>query len=146
MAFSGVKRSGGDFNGKLNFDFAKVNLGSSLDPTSGEFTAPHAGHYYFSLSGVTGTTKGETTISVIKNNRNMYINEGNVKSGQNSVSYAWVEAMESGDKLSMTVTSNNLYADEENQVVLNGFSIVSISSILSLSSLSTFRTLAHPYT
>ena len=75
----------------------------------------------------------------------MNINEGNLRAGQNSFSYAWIEPMESGDKLSMTVTANNLYADEENQVVLNGFSIVSISSILSLSSLSTFRTLARAY-
>ena len=125
VAFSGVKRSGGDFNGKLNFDFAKVNLGSSLDPTSGEFTAPHSAHYFFSLSGVTGTSLGETTISVAKKGQIMNINEGNLRAGQNSFSYAWIEAMESGDKLSMFVTSNNLFADEENQVILNGFSIVS---------------------
>ena len=125
VAFSGVKRSGGDFNGKLNFDIAKVNVGSSLNPTSGEFTAPNSAHYFFSLSGVTGTSLGETTISVAKKGQIMNINEGNLRAGQNSFSYAWIEAMESGDKLSMFVTSNNLYADEENQVVMNGFSIVS---------------------
>ena len=55
----------------------------------------------------------------------MYINEGNARSGQNSFSYAWIQRMDSGEKLSMVVTSNNLYADAENPVILNGFSLVS---------------------
>ena len=125
MAFTGVKQSGGNFNGNLKFDNAKVNAGSSFNPNSGEFTAPKTAHYFFSISGVTGTTKAATTISVVKNDTVMYFNEGNVRSGQNSFSYAWIQRMNSGEKLSMVVTSNNLYADAENPVILNGFSLVS---------------------
>ena len=124
MAFTSVKRSGGDFNGRINFDAANVNLGASFNPESGEFTAPHSATYYFSLSAVTGTTKGQTSISVIKNGEILHINDANHHSGMNSLTYSWIESMNAGEKMFLMVTSNNLYADGENFVILNGFSLV----------------------
>merc|ERR1719323_2361596 len=75
VAFNAVKRRGGNFNGLITFDSADVNLGESFNPSSGEFVAPHTGNYYFSLSGVTGTNKGVTTISVSRNGEVFYVND-----------------------------------------------------------------------
>ena len=96
MAFTSVKRSGGDFNGRINFDAANVNLGASFNPSSGEFTSPHSATYYFSLSAVTGTTKGQTSILVIKNGEILHINDANHHSGMNSLTYSWIESMNAG--------------------------------------------------
>ena len=99
-------------------------MGESFNPSSGEFVAPHTGNYYFSLSGVTGTNKGVTTLSVTLNGEVIYIQDGNHRTGLNSISYSFIVPMTAGDKMLLTVTSNNLFVNEENFLFLNGFSLV----------------------
>ena len=125
MAFSGQKRSGGNFDGRITFDNSLVNVGGGFDPALGEFTAPLSTSYVFSLSAMTGTTKEHTTVTVHKNDEILFhINEGNVASGQNRISFSWIEDMHAGDTLKMFVVSNKLYANEENFVTFHGFALV----------------------
>ena len=126
MAFSGLKKSGFDFDGKVVFDEDNVNVGNSFNPSIGRFTAPHTAVYYFTISGVSGASKGYTTITIYKNGEKVLsINDGNNESSHNSMGYSWFESMNSGDTLELFVTSNNMYAIAENVFTFNGFSVVS---------------------
>ena len=88
MAFSGLKKSGFDFDGKIVFDEDNVNVGNSFNPSIGRFTAPHTAVYYFTISGVSGASKGYTTITIYKNGEILLsINDGNNESSYNSMSY-----------------------------------------------------------
>ena len=126
VAFSGLKKSGFDFDGKVVFDESNVNVGNSFNPSIGRFTAPHTAVYYFTISGVSGASKGYTTITIYKNGEILLsINDGNNESSHNSMGYSWFESMNSGDTLELFVTSNNMYADAENVFTFNGLSVVS---------------------
>lgn len=126
VAFSGLKTSGNDFDNKIIFDQAKVNIGSAFNPNIGRFTAPHTAVYYFTISGISGASKGYTSVTVYKNGEILLsINDGNNESSHNSMGYSWFESMNSGDTLELFVTSNNMYADAENVFTFNGFSVVS---------------------
>ena len=125
MAFSSQKRSGGNFDGRITFDSSLVNIGGGFDPVLGEFTAPLSTSYVFSLSAMTGTTKEHTTVTVHKNEEIIFhVNEGNIASGQNRISFSLIEHMNAGDTLKMFVVSNKLYANEENFVTFHGFALV----------------------
>ena len=125
MAFSGQKRSGGNFDGKITFDNSLINIGGGFNPVLGEFTAPLSTSYVFTFSAMTGTEKGNTTVTVKKNEAILFhINEGNVACGQNRISFSWTEVMNVGDTLKLFVVSNKLYANEENFVTFHGFSLV----------------------
>ena len=125
VAFSGQKRSGGNFDGKITFDNSLVNIGGGFDPVLGEFTAPLTTFYVFTLSAMTGTVKGHTSITVHKNEAILFhIHEGDVENGQNRISFSWIEEMNFGDTLKLFVVSNYLYANEENFVSFHGFSLV----------------------
>ena len=127
VAFSGLKKSGFDFDGKVVFDEDNVNVGNSFNPSIGRFTAPHTAVYYFTISGVSGASKGYTTITIYKNGEILLsINDGNNESSHNSMGYSWFESMNSGDTLELFVTSNNMYADAENVFTFNGLSVVSL--------------------
>ena len=74
---------------------------------------------------MTGTVKGHTTVTVQKNNENLFhIHEGNDYDTNNRISYSWIEFMSAGDTLKLTVVSNVLFADSENFVEFYGFSLV----------------------
>ena len=126
VAFSGLKKSGFDFDGKVVFDEDNVNVGNSFNPSIGRFTAPHTAVYYFTISGVSGASKGYTTITIYKNGEILLsINDGNNESSHNSMGYSWFESMNSGDTLELFVTSNTMYAEAENVFTFNGLSVVS---------------------
>ena len=126
MAFSGVKRSGGNFGGRITFDSATVNFESALNSTSGVFTAPSAGTYFFSLSAGTGTSRGQTTVTVSKKGAKSFeINEKNDQGTLHSLSYSWVETLNAGDTIVLDVTSHKLYVGGTYSVFFNGFSLVS---------------------
>ena len=125
MAFSGVKRSGGNFGGRITFDSTIVNFESALNSTSGVFTAPSSGTYYFSLSALTGTSRGKTTITVSKKGAKAFeINEKNDRGTLHSLSYSWVEQLNAGDTIVLDVTSHKLYVGGTYSVFFNGFSLV----------------------
>ena len=121
-----MKESGNDFQGKIVFDRANINVGNSFNPSVGRFTAPHNLVYYFTMSGVSGASKGYTTVNIFKNGEILLsINDGNEESSHNSMGYSWFESMNRGDTMEMFVTSNNMFADAENLFRFNGISVVS---------------------
>ena len=125
MAFSGVKKSGGNFGGRITFDSSAVNFESALNLTSGVFTAPSSGTYYFSFSALTGSSRGKTTVTVFKKGSKAFeINEKNVEGTMHSFSYSWVEPLNAGDTIVLDVTSHKLYVSGTYSVIFNGFSLV----------------------
>ena len=125
MAFSGVKKSGGNFGGRITYDSSAVNFESALNLTSGVFTAPSSGTYYFSFSALTGSSRGKTTVTVYKKGVKAFeINERNVDGTMHSFSYSWVEPLNAGDTIVLDVTSHKLYVSGTYSVVFNGFSLV----------------------
>ena len=125
MAFSGVKKSGGNFGGRITFDSSAVNFESALNLTSGVFTAPNSGTYYFSFSALTGSSRGKTTVTVYKKGAKAFeINEKNDEGTMHSFSSSWVETLNAGDTIVLDVTSHKLYVGGTYSVIFNGFSLV----------------------
>ena len=90
------------------------------------FTAPSAGTYFFSLSALTGTSRGQTTVTVSKKGAKSFeINEKNDQGTLHSLSYSWVETLNAGDTIVLDVTSHKLYVGGTYSVFFNGFSLVS---------------------
>lgn len=73
-----VQKQHSHYDGRIPYDIVILNLGEAMDPGSGIFTAPKAGVYSFSFSGVSymggTTTDGYYKVALVHNG--YYIGQG----------------------------------------------------------------------
>ena len=66
-SFSTFKRARVSLQTAIPFDIEVINIGNAMDITSGVFTAPKNGIYFFSLSGLANMNNGLFYVTLAKN-------------------------------------------------------------------------------
>ena len=84
--------------GKITFDEVKVNEGNDINLESGEFRAPLAGIYAFTL--LCFTHEESVEISVMKNNHKEHLFLQNTS----NISGSWIFHLEEGDMVHLETT------------------------------------------
>ena len=103
--------------GIIKFTEATINVGNSVDPNTGIFTATISGVFFFTFSSmtsmsVTGTgPTGNTEVEILKNDVRfniIYDNNGNKK--HNNLNSSWMMALQEGDQVKLKVKNGKLFA------------------------------------
>lgn len=128
----GLTNSGGvgPFNVETTLVYQKVfyNLGQAYNPTTGIFTAPQKGAYYFRFTAFDSRPNIVTGLTMYHNQRPV-LHAGSQTVGRNvHYSNATVLQMEVGDVVSMKIPPTYyLYDDQNNSCTLTGFLLYPLS-------------------
>ena len=125
IIFSAVRTKSGDFDGDVTYDSVPVNIGNGLVKKTGVFVSPRKAIYSFSVTAKSGYSNGQSVISVMKNGiLSFKITEGMDVDSANNINYNWIDRLESGDTLSLSVSGNKLYSGSSDHLLFQGFSLV----------------------
>ncbi|XP_053172537.1 complement C1q-like protein 2 [Scomber japonicus] len=128
VAFSlGLTDNGriGPFNTEITLKFSKVftNFGQAYSPTTGLFTAPVRGAYYFSLTIVDNRGNEECVVTLYHNDKRVLWNyDHNDDYGHTNLSNSMVLQLEKGDVVYMVLpASYSVFDDGNDRFTFNGF-------------------------
>ena len=113
--------------GDLTFDEAPINVNGGLNPQSGVFVAPRSAYYVFTLSAKSHTSAAKVSLDVLKNGILLFrIRDYNDLDSMNNIGYNFMERMDTGDTIKVSVTENHqgIYSDENDFIHFTGYSIV----------------------
>ena len=125
IIFSAVRKNGYVY-GDVTYNRVPVNIGNGLVKNSGIFISPRNAIYSFSVTARSGgSNAGQSVISVMKNGiLSFKITEGMDVDSANNINYNWIDRLESGDTLSLSVSGNKLYSGSLDHLLFQGFSLV----------------------
>ena len=119
VVFSGLRKNlhGGTSTivGDLTFDEAPINVNGGLNPQSGVFVAPRSAYYVFTLSAKSHTSPSKVSVDVLKNGILLFrIRDYNDLVSMNNIGYNFMERMDTGDNIKVSVTENHkgIYSDD----------------------------------
>ncbi|XP_044195899.1 cerebellin-1-like [Thunnus albacares] len=128
VAFSvGLTDAGavGPFNTDITLQFSKIftNIGQAYSPTTGVFTAPVNGTYYFRFTGFEDRSKNWLGIKLYHNDKRITGSyDGNYDDGTVMVSNGFVLQLEKGDEIYMVLTPDyGVSDDHNNRTTFSGF-------------------------
>ncbi|XP_062273495.1 adiponectin-like isoform X2 [Scomber scombrus] len=128
VAFSlGLTDAGqvGPFNTDITLKFSKVftNFGQAYSPTTGHFTAPVRGAYYFSFTTVDNRIYVGSVVYLYHNDKRVLWNHDyNDEYGHTNLSNSMVLQLEKGDVVYMVLpASYSVYDDRDDRSTFNGF-------------------------
>ncbi|XP_042255203.1 heavy metal-binding protein HIP-like isoform X1 [Thunnus maccoyii] len=128
VAFSvGLTDAGyvGPFNTEITLKFSKIftNIGQAYSPTTGVFTAPVRGTYYFRFTGFETRSSNWMGIYLYHNDKRITISDDiNDSHGYVSVSNGFVLQLEKGDVIYLVLPSGYLvYDSANNRTTFSGF-------------------------
>ncbi|XP_046642472.1 uncharacterized protein LOC124327568 isoform X2 [Daphnia pulicaria] len=107
-------------NTPLPFEVAQVNIGGAMDLPSGKFTAPRAGIYFFSFSGLVQFPESSTLVfsygaRLLLNGKEVgrgWVEEANTKATQNSpLTLQSTLNLQAGDKVWVELTAWESYGE-----------------------------------
>ncbi|XP_039645655.1 uncharacterized protein LOC120552061 [Perca fluviatilis] len=120
----------GPFNTDTTLKFSKVftNIGQAYNPTTGIFTAPVRGAYYFRLNGWGVQTSTYIRFTLYHNNKLITrCYDANDTVGYISVSNAFVLQLEKGDVVYMVLNSGyHIFDDSFNRTTFSGFLLFAV--------------------
>ncbi|XP_042366680.1 heavy metal-binding protein HIP-like [Plectropomus leopardus] len=133
VAFSvGLTDAGsiGTFNTDITLKFSKVftNIGQAYSPTTGIFTAPARGVYYFRFTVWENRSSMWTGAKLYHNDKRvMWSYDYNDNLGYVSVSNALVLQLEKGDVVYMVLPSGHgMFDDSYNRTIFSGFLLFAV--------------------
>ncbi|XP_046440964.1 complement C1q tumor necrosis factor-related protein 3-like [Daphnia pulex] len=95
-------------NSPIPFEFARVNEGNTMNITSGKFTAPLTGIYFFSITGIWYNTNLRFYL-----NGNSFWRSAGIGSSSVSLTFQSVLNLKKGDQIWVQIEGNYL-ADDSN--------------------------------
>ncbi|XP_053181458.1 heavy metal-binding protein HIP-like [Scomber japonicus] len=115
----------GPFMTDITLKFSKVftNFGQAYSPTTGHFTAPVRGVYYFSFTTLDTRKNIWSVVNLYHNDKRvLWNNNDNDEHGNNILSNSLVLQLEKGDVVYMVLPALYiLYDDTNNYTTFNGF-------------------------
>ncbi|XP_062292087.1 myosin-11-like isoform X4 [Scomber scombrus] len=127
VAFSiGLTDSGliGPFNTDITLKFSKVitNIGQAYSPSTGLFTAPVRGAYYFSFTTLDRRSSAYRNIYIYHNDKRMLLSYNYSANANESVSNSLVLQLEKGDVVYLVLPAGySVYDDSGDITTFNGF-------------------------
>ncbi|XP_053186851.1 uncharacterized protein LOC128369799 [Scomber japonicus] len=127
VAFSlGLTDSGtiGPFNTDTTLKFSKVftNFGQAYSPTTGLFTAPVRGAYYFSFTLLDGRSNTWRDVFLYHNDKRVLWSQNYSANGYESVSNSLVVQLEKGDVFYLVLyAGDSVFDDTNDRTTFNGF-------------------------
>ncbi|XP_067434980.1 uncharacterized protein [Thunnus thynnus] len=127
VAFSvGLTDAGrvGPFNTDITLQFSKIftNIGQAYSPTTGVFTAPVRGAYYFRFKGFEVESSNWIGIKLYHNDKKITGSDYNDSISYVTVSNDLILQLEKGDVIYMILWSDYIIADESsNHTTFDGF-------------------------
>ncbi|XP_053180634.1 complement C1q-like protein 2 isoform X3 [Scomber japonicus] len=128
VAFSlGLTNSGqvGPFNTDITLKFSKVfaHLGQAYSPTTGLFTAPVRGVYYFSFNIMDQRKNVWTGVYLYHNDKRLLLNDDyNDEHANNRISNSLALQLEKGDLVYMVLPAHrSVFDDANDHTTFNGF-------------------------
>ncbi|CAK6959701.1 complement C1q-like protein 2 isoform X6 [Scomber scombrus] len=114
----------GPFSTDITLKFSKVftNFGQAYSPTTGHFTAPVRGVYYFSFTTVDNRKSVQSVVTLYHNDKRVLWNQNsNDEHGWNRVSNSLVLQLEKGDEVYMVLHGGyTVYDNSGNHSTFNG--------------------------
>ena len=103
----------------ITYNEVPVNIGNSINPADGVFSAPFKGVYAFSFSAMTAMDTGR--IEVRKSNGfEFYIYDENASRDYSNLSYSWIMALEANDKINLRLNNGKLHAYHDFDLYFTG--------------------------
>ena len=97
-----------------------LKIGNALNVTSGVFTAPKAGIYHFTFTGLKAGREGETVIFLQLNESNIAASHGEGRPGWYTMSLESIVKLKVGDKVYLVLTEGTLYDDGQQYSTFTG--------------------------
>jgi len=108
--------------GIIKFNKAPINIGNSVDPNTGIFSAPTSGVFFFTFSSMTShTVTGTTQVEILKNDERfniVYDSNGNNKN--NNLNSSWMMALQEGDQVKLKIYTGKLYGNVNVHLIWTG--------------------------
>ncbi|XP_053186853.1 heavy metal-binding protein HIP-like [Scomber japonicus] len=114
----------GPFNTDITLKFSKVftNFGQVYSPTTGLFTAPVRGAYYFSFNLLDSRSNAWRDVFLYHNDKRVLWSANYSAFSYESVSNSLVLQLEKGDVVYLVLpAAHTLYDDTNNRTIFNGF-------------------------
>ena len=123
VAFAAMKKTSGWFEGDVTFDELLLETPSdSFDISTGIFTIPRSGTYFFSISTYIRDTNFIHMNMYVNNARSMPVIQSTIgQNGHESITFQWSRKLATGDKVKMKVTANKIYCNNHYRTYFHGY-------------------------
>ena len=108
--------------GIIKFTEAPINLGNSVDPNTGIFSATTSGVFFFTFSSMTSNQEaGRSEVEILKNGvRFNIIYDSNGNNKHNNLNSSWMMSLQEGDEVKLKVLNGELFANENINLIWTG--------------------------
>jgi C1q domain len=96
-------------NGTIPFQTERLNVGGGMRISSGIFTAPKSGIYFFSFNGIKTSTANELAVDLYHNSNPITRALGTAVSGTFTATLSSTLSLRSGDQISLRLIGGELY-------------------------------------
>ena len=92
------------YNVPMPFEIKKLNVGNAMDMTTGIFTAPKAGIYYFAYNGIKDAYAAATDLYLQLNGNNTAVAHATHNQGGMAMAVHATLKLQAGDKISLVLS------------------------------------------